>query len=166
MICRSSSIISIRSNNGLEFRIVPSTDFSRISPVTQSSGVCFDEQGKILLLKQLGKKWNIPGGSPEGNETPEEALRREVYEETTVRLGVCEPIAYQEVHEDGVLTKYQVRFACLIDSVEAQKIDPAKGAIHERAFIEPERVMEYIEYPQFRELFELAVRWYKTKPRT
>lgn len=147
----------------LEYRIVPESDFTGLSPITQSSGVCFDEQGRILLLKQEGKKWNIPGGTPEGNETPEETLRREVHEETTVRLGLCEPIAYQEVYEDGVLIKYQVRFACLIDSIEPQKPDPDKGSIHERAFIEPRQVMDYIEYPQFKQLFELAVKWHESK---
>jgi len=145
----------------LEFRIVPKADFRHLAPITQSSGVCFDEQGRILLLKQEGRKWNIPGGTPEGNETSEETLRREVYEETTVRLGLCEPIAYQEVLEDGVVAKYQVRFACLIDSIEPQKPDPDKGSIHERAFIEPQLVMDYIEYPQFKQLFELAVKWYE-----
>lgn len=145
----------------LEFRIVPDSDFSGLTPITQASGVCFDEQGRILLLKQEGKKWNIPGGTPEGSETPEETLRREVYEETTVKLGKCEPIAYQEVREDGILTKYQVRFACLVDSIEPQKIDPPKGKIHQRLFVEPERAMDYIEYPQFKELFELAVGWYQ-----
>jgi ADP-ribose pyrophosphatase YjhB (NUDIX family) len=147
----------------LEFKIVPKSDFTGLSPITQASGVCFDEHGKILLLKQEGKKWNIPGGTLEENETPEETLRREVYEETTVRLGQCVPIAYQEVYEDGRLMKYQVRFACLVDSIEPQQPDPDKGKIHQRIFVEPERVMEYVEYPQFKELFDLAVQWYKRR---
>lgn len=144
-----------------EYRIVPETDFSRISPITQSSGVCFDEQGRILLMRQTGKRWNIPGGTTEANETPEDTMRREVYEETTIVLGDCSPIAYQEVVEDGVIIKYQTRFACLIKTIEPQKPDPDNGHIHELAFIEPELVMNYIEYPQFQQLFDIAVRWYK-----
>lgn len=42
---------------------------------------------KILLVKhKKNKKWTQPGGHIEGNETPEEAALREVYEETGLRV--------------------------------------------------------------------------------
>jgi 8-oxo-dGTP diphosphatase len=41
---------------------------------------------KILMVKQFVQRgdivWNFPGGGIEGNETPEEACKREVKEET------------------------------------------------------------------------------------
>ncbi len=144
----------------LEYRIVPASNFTELSPITQSSGVCFDGQGRILLMRQHGKRWNIPGGTTEANETPEETMRREVYEETTIVLGECAPIAYQEVVDDGVIIKYQTRFACLIKTIEPQRLDPDTNTMHELAFIEPSLVMNYIEYKQFKLLFELAVHWY------
>lgn len=42
---------------------------------------------KILLIRhKKNGKWTQPGGHIEGNETPEEAALREVYEETGLRV--------------------------------------------------------------------------------
>ena len=42
---------------------------------------------KILLIKhKKNRKWTQPGGHIEGDETPEEAALREVYEETGLRV--------------------------------------------------------------------------------
>ena len=42
---------------------------------------------KILLIKhKKNGRWTQPGGHMEGNETPEEAALREVYEETGLRV--------------------------------------------------------------------------------
>lgn len=42
---------------------------------------------KILLIKhRKNRRWTQPGGHIEGNETPEEAAVREVYEETGLRV--------------------------------------------------------------------------------
>ena len=42
---------------------------------------------KILLIKhKKNGRWTQPGGHIEGNETPEEAALREVYEETGLRV--------------------------------------------------------------------------------
>ncbi|MHB0884465.1 MAG: NUDIX domain-containing protein [Bacillota bacterium] len=58
------------------------------------SVVCFIRAGEppaVLLIKRrrapdLGR-WNAPGGGVENGETPEEACRREVLEETGLSLG-------------------------------------------------------------------------------
>ena len=42
--------------------------------------------GKILLVKEDGKKWDLPGGGIEHYETIDEALKRELTEE----IGVSE----------------------------------------------------------------------------
>jgi len=65
------------------------------------------------------------------------------------------------VHEDSGQTHYQLRFGAIIQSIDPQKIDPAKGVIHERLFVKPNEVMNYITYPQYREALDAAVRWYE-----
>lgn len=39
------------------------------------------DDGGIVLISADGEHWSIPGGRPEGDETPEATLRREVWEE-------------------------------------------------------------------------------------
>ncbi len=56
-----------------------------------------DKDGRVLLSKrpahkQLGGLWEFPGGKVEPGETLEEALRREVREETGVRIRVVRPL--------------------------------------------------------------------------
>ncbi len=61
---------------------------------TASAGaVVIDERGRVLLLKHVfrpGAGWGIPGGFIGKGEQPEEAVRREVLEETGVELESVE----------------------------------------------------------------------------
>lgn len=55
-------------------------------------GACLERDGKVLLLKRVAHKpqggtWCLPAGKLEADEGPEEALVREVYEETGITLA-------------------------------------------------------------------------------
>ena len=60
-----------------------------------AAGLCVTGDGGIVLISQDGERWDVPGGQPEGDETWEETLRREMLEEacaTVVHarlLGFC-----------------------------------------------------------------------------
>jgi ADP-ribose pyrophosphatase YjhB (NUDIX family) len=54
-----------------------------------AGAVLLDEEGRVLLLRHTlrkGSGWGIPGGFLAGGEQPEEAIRREVREETGLTL--------------------------------------------------------------------------------
>ena len=53
-----------------------------------SAGVCLPDRGQAILISSDGVRWDLPAGRPEGDETWEQTLRREVLEEAcaTVRL--------------------------------------------------------------------------------
>jgi 8-oxo-dGTP diphosphatase len=58
-----------------------------------AGAVVTNEEGRVLLLKHIfrpGSGWGIPGGFLEKNEQPEEAIRRELREETGLELESCE----------------------------------------------------------------------------
>ena len=54
-----------------------------------AGAIVLDERGRVLLLNHVFRKgsgWGIPGGFLAGGEQPEEALRRELREETGMEL--------------------------------------------------------------------------------
>lgn len=60
--------------------------------VTAGAVVC-DERGRVLLLKHTlrkGSGWGIPGGFVARGEQPQDAVRREVMEETGLELDAVE----------------------------------------------------------------------------
>ena len=50
----------------------------------------FDEQGRVLLFKHTYRKfeWGIPGGGLEYREQPADAMLREFYEETSMKIEI------------------------------------------------------------------------------
>jgi ADP-ribose pyrophosphatase YjhB (NUDIX family) len=56
----------------------------RLFHVSGKAVIFNPEKTKIILLHNSGGWWTIPGGHIEGDETLEEAVRREVREETGV----------------------------------------------------------------------------------
>lgn len=56
--------------------------------LTPAAGVAvFDHSGHLLLLRHRhDNRWGTPGGGMEPGESPEEAARREVFEETALPL--------------------------------------------------------------------------------
>ena len=59
-------------------------------PVAAVGGLVVDGKGRLLLVRRArdpGKgKWGLPGGFVDRNETIENAMQREVFEETKLRL--------------------------------------------------------------------------------
>ena len=130
----------------MEISWVKSTNFEGLNPVVQVYGVCFDKTGKIIIIKTT-KKWCLPGGTPEINETSEQTLRREVDEEASIDIKNILPLGYQKVKElENGKEIYQLRYFALVDKIKPQKIDPATNIIPERKFIEPKEFSHYCDW--------------------
>lgn len=67
--------------------------------------VIVDPQGRVLLqLRGDSKIWGLPGGHPEQEESISDCIRREVFEETGLRVGRFEAFGFAsrpdfEIHE-------------------------------------------------------------------
>lgn len=129
---------------------IPTDDVGNFSPVTQVYGVCVDNDGKILIIKD--KRWQIPGGTPEEGESFTETLKRELLEEAQTEVGELLPLGVQEVSypnnpdkEQGDLF-YQYRYVAKIKKINPMQADPDTGRIYERKFVSFDEIGEYVKW--------------------
>ena len=92
-------------------------DSSFIPPrelITQASGICFNNKGRIILVTTDGSSWHLPGGHPEGDEDMKTTFIREVKEEACTIVTNLVYLGAQEItdpeNNTGLSTYYQVRF--------------------------------------------------------
>ena len=105
----SPHIRRLRAAVGTELLILPAV-----------TGIVFDERNRILLVRQAeGGAWTAPGGAIEPEETPADAVVREVWEETGLHvepmqiLGVHGGPACVVTYANGDRTSYVMTvFAC------------------------------------------------------
>lgn len=112
---------------------------------TQSYGVCFLGNKMVIVLNGKKKTWGLVGGSIEEGESYEECLKREVLEESNMRVLVCKPVGYQMVEQQGRGSDYQLRYVCLVEPVGPFISDPA-GSITEIKIIDPKDYKQYFDW--------------------
>ena len=116
---------------------------------------------KYLLLKKRkndkphsSEKWECPGGKIRNNETPKEAILREIFEETQLKCEIIKELPFLEKETDIYKSKcyvYLVNSASnkvtlsdehtefqWVDPYEVKKFDLALGA---------SSLLEYFNYP-------------------
>jgi len=131
-----------------QFTWIKDPDVSKYKPCTQVYGICFSKDKQILLIDSQGMRM-IPGGSPEGNEIPEETLRRELLEEADVTVTKMFPLGVQKVLENNKPEKnsyYQYRYICLIDKLLPQTPDPDNGIIYHRLLVPFFEVTNHVKW--------------------
>lgn len=89
-----------------------------ITPKVGVNAAIFSKEGKMLLERRADdKSWGIPGGWCETGESPEQSIKREIYEETGLNIEVEKivdifsriPGDYGQPH-----TSYHILFYCEI----------------------------------------------------
>jgi len=122
-------------------------DFS-ILPLEQCGqvyGVCF--VGEQMVIAKNGKKntWGLPGGSVEKGESIEQTLRREIQEETNMRVLKFLPIGYQKVIRPDGSFVYQLRVVAMVKPLGEFTHDPG-GHISEIKLINPTDYRQYFDW--------------------
>lgn len=79
---------------------------SHSRPIATVGALIHDGKGQVLMIRthKWGDRWGIPGGKIERGEATEEALRREVREETALEIG-------------------DIRFALVQDSIDSPEFE-------------------------------------------
>ena len=105
---------------------------------------------KILLIKRdtvpFRNYWALPGGRVEPNENPEQAIVREVKEETGLDVEIDRKIG--EYHEKGVQegVEYDYYPACFLVKVVGGETKPQQGEIREIKLFELKDIPENLAF--------------------
>ncbi|HGA1023011.1 TPA: NUDIX domain-containing protein [Bacillus cereus] len=94
------------------------------------AAVIKNEQGELLFQYPGGEYWSLPAGAIEPGETPEEAVVREVWEETGLKVqvkkqkGVFGGERFHHIYPNGDQVEYiVVVFECEVISGKLKSID-------------------------------------------
>jgi len=108
-------------------------------------------RGEILMVKSPLRGWEFPGGMVETGETLQDALRREVREETGAEVtieeiaGICKNAAKRTVHIDFRCRYAGGELTTSDESVEVRWVDEA-------------RALEMVTHPLIRKRLENMLR--------
>jgi len=134
----------------ITFTWIPTDTIKDYTPCTQVYGICINDEENILIIKQ--KQWQIPGGTPEQDETPEETLHRELLEEAQVEISNLIPLGVQKVKYPNNPNKkqgelfYQYRYLAIVKKINTAQPDPATGEKYERKFVSFDEIDTYVKW--------------------
>lgn len=93
-------------------------DFSEIPQknVSQIYGVCL-YKNKVVLVSSDEENYNLPGGKMEKDETYDEAFKREIKEETNMKVINWKPIGFQIVTLPNGTKTWQLRLVAKVEKI-------------------------------------------------
>ncbi len=100
----------------------------------------------MLVYSKEKDRWSPPGGSVEEEENPEEAVVREVLEETNMEVLYKELIGYQDIYLSDETVR-QVRYFCKVRPLGDFVSDP-DGDITEIKLIDLSKYREYFDWKE------------------
>ena len=117
-----------------------------------------ERDGKILVLKRsalddhLPEVWETPGGGVDKEESPQEAFKREILEETGLVVTIGRPFNVFTFRKDTGEFKVGITFLCKYESGEVKLSEEHS----EYRFIKPS---EFAELPSIPSLYEEIARY-------
>lgn len=107
---------------------------------------CFYKNKLIVVYAEKKGYWTPPGGSIEKGETYEEALIREVQEESNMKVLYQELIGYQDIYEPDRIIR-QTRSFCLVEPYGDFVIDiDTDESVTEMKLIDPIDYKKYFDW--------------------
>jgi len=130
-------------------------------------GVLIVQDDKVLLVRQYrflinDHSWEIPGGGLDAPETPEQAAKRECWEEARVRCHSIEPLFDYRLGLDT--TDCRVLLYRATSITEAPDV-PAGGETDAREWVPLDECLERVRCRQITDLMTIVAILYATHPR-
>lgn len=139
------------------YRDTDSFDDLKNKNVTQVYAICFCNDKIVLVHNKNSDSLSLPGGGLEKNETFEDCLKREIKEETNMKVVSFAPIGYQEVSDNKSPDIFQLRYVCIVEPFEDFVSDP-DGDVDGIKTIDPKEFKEYIKWGEVGDrIFERAL---------
>lgn len=116
------------------------------------SAIVLDDEGYVLLLRHRWREiadWEIPGGFVERGEALEDALRRELYEETGLHIAVQRLVSVAVPKPLHVDVRYLARAVGGHLAIDAQELVDAR-------FFDPDE-LPFVLSADYRALVERAL---------
>ncbi|MCY1362512.1 RNA pyrophosphohydrolase [compost metagenome] len=96
-----------------------------------------NDAGDVLVVKENGSKWTLPGGGMDHGETAHDALKRELYEEALITSDFNERLVDTT---SLYLEKREAWLLWLVYEVQLDTLEYGIGAdADEVAFVDPEQ---------------------------
>lgn len=105
---------------------------------------CFCKEKLVVVYDPAKKMWTPTGGGVEPGESVEEAVVREVLEESNMRVIKQRLIGFQDITEP-TRTITQTRSVCIVECLGDFVADP-DGDISEIKLIEPSQYKDYFNW--------------------
>jgi len=105
---------------------------------------CFYKNKMVLVFHNPNKCWMPPGGGIDPGESYEEAIVREVKEETNMKVLHQELIGFQDIYEPNRIVR-QTRSFCLVEPYGDFVSDPCED-ITEIKLIDPKDYKQYFDW--------------------
>lgn len=108
---------------------------------------CFCNGKLVIVYDHAKDSWTPPGGGVDPGESVEEAVVREVLEESNMRVISQKLIGFQVIDEPGRGIVTQTRSVCIVECLGDFVADPA-GDISEVKLIEPSEYKQYFDWKE------------------
>ena len=125
------------------YRDIDSLDELNGSKVKGIHAYCFYGDKLVIVYAEEKKSWGPPGGAVESGETVEEAVIREILEETNMRVLKQRAFGYLEAFEPE--RTIQTRSVCIVEPIGEFVSDP-DGDVTEIKLIDPKDVNDYFDW--------------------
>ena len=125
------------------YRDIDTLDELRGEKIKGVHAYCFCNDKLVVVYAEGKKSWGPPGGAVEPDETIEEAVVREVLEETNMRVLKQKIFGYLEAFEPE--RTIQTRSVCIVEPIEEFVSDP-DGDVTEVKLIDPKDTNKYFDW--------------------